>query len=166
MSYYRKMEVNTPELKGTLHVTDSLDEAKQLRAAGEAVLIYFHDENRNEDFSDFMFGVEEPAHLEDEYVERVYRRLKGLPWNILKTQRCLIRETTPEDVEDFFRIYSDPAFTKSGGTGIYHRCSLAEKGVRGRGVPGDSGLWHGSAGLPGGECSGGDRKRSVVKVMR
>lgn len=112
MSYYRKIEVNTIELKGTLHVTDSLAEAKQLRAAGEAVLIYFHDGNKDEDFADFMFGVEEPDHLEDEYVERVYRRLKGLPWNILQTGRCLIRETTPEDVEDFFRIYSDPAITQ------------------------------------------------------
>ena len=45
-------------------------------------------------------------------MERVYRRLKGLPWNILETERCLIRETTPEDVEDFFHIYSDPAITE------------------------------------------------------
>lgn len=112
MNYFRKIEVNTAELKGVLYVTDSAGEAKRLRDAGEAVLVYFHDGNKEEDLSEFVFGVEDPEHLEDEYTERVYRRLKGLPWNILETERCLIRETTPEDVEDFFRIYSDPAITK------------------------------------------------------
>lgn len=112
VSYFKEIDVNTTELKGILYVTDSSAEARRLRDAGEAVLIYFHDGNGREDFSDFTFGVEDPENLEADYVERVYRRLKGLPWNILKTRRCLIRETTPEDVEDFFRIYSDPAITK------------------------------------------------------
>ena len=56
--------------------------------------------------------MEDPEDLEPEYVERVYRRLKGLPWNILETDRCLVRETTPEDVEVFYRIYSNPAVTR------------------------------------------------------
>lgn len=112
MSYFRKIEVNTEELKGILYVTDSSSEAKALQDTGEAVLVYFHDGNRDQDFSGFTFGVEDPEHLEDDYVERVYRRLKGLPWNILETERCLVRETTPEDVEDFFRIYSEPSITK------------------------------------------------------
>lgn len=112
MDYLRTIEINTPELKGVLYVTDDPSEAERLRDSGEAVLVYFHDGNRDRDFSGFTFGVEDPEQLEDEYVERVYRRLKGLPWNILETERCLIRETTPEDVEDFFRIYSDPAVTK------------------------------------------------------
>lgn len=112
MSYLKTIEVNTAESEGILYVTDSLPEAERLRDRGEAVLVYFHDGNREGDFSGFTFGVEDPEHLEDEYVERVYRRLKGLPWNILETERCLIRETTPEDVEDFFHIYSDPAITK------------------------------------------------------
>lgn len=112
MSYFRKIELETAKLKGTLYVTDDAGEAKALRDAGEAVLAYFHEGNKEEDFSGFTFGVEDPEHLEADYVERVYRRLKGLPWNILETERCLIRETVPEDVEDFFRIYSDPAITE------------------------------------------------------
>lgn len=112
MSYMKEIEVDTAGLKGTLYVTDSRREAEELRGSGEAVAIYFHEGNEGEDFSGFAYGVEEPEQLEKEYVERVYRRLKGLPWNILETERCLIRETTPEDVEDFFRIYSDPAITR------------------------------------------------------
>lgn len=112
MSYFKKIEVNAAELKGILYVTDSRAEAETLRAGGEAVLIYLHEGNRDQDFSGFPFGAENPEQLEEEYVERVYRRLKGLPWNILETDRCLIRETTPEDVEDFFLIYSDPSVTE------------------------------------------------------
>lgn len=112
MKYLKKIKLNSAELKGILYVTDSAVKAKALRDAGEAVLVYFHEGNKEEDFSEFTFGIEDPDHLEDEYTERVYRRLKGLPWNILETERCLIRETMPEDVEDFFRIYSDPAITK------------------------------------------------------
>ncbi|MCM1191706.1 MAG: GNAT family N-acetyltransferase [Butyrivibrio sp.] len=112
MGYLKRIEVNAAELKGTLYVTDSPKEAERLRDAGEAVLIWFHDGNKDCDFSGYTFGVEDPEQLEEDYIERVYRRLKGLPWKILETERCLIRETTPEDVEDFFRIYSDPAITE------------------------------------------------------
>ncbi len=112
MSYMKEIEINTAGLKGILYVTDSRRKAEELRNSGEAVAIYFHEGNKDEDFSGFTYGVEEPEQLEEEYAERVYRRLKGLPWNILETERCLIRETTPEDVEDFFRIYSDPDITR------------------------------------------------------
>lgn len=112
MSYLKKIEVNTERTQGVLYVTDSASEAVSLRDRGEAVLVYFHDGNRDQDFSGFTFGVEEPEQMETDYVERVYRRLKGLPWDILETERCLLRETVPEDVEDFFRIYSDPAITE------------------------------------------------------
>lgn len=95
-----------------LYVTDDIETARELRDIGQAVLIWLHEGNREQDFSEFLYAVEDPIGLEPEYVDKVYRRLKGLPWNILETERCLIRETTPEDVEDFYRIYSDPAITR------------------------------------------------------
>ena len=102
------MRIDTP----VLYVTDDAQTARSLRERGEAVLIYLHRDNQDQDFSDFYYAVEDPDNLEAEYVDKVYRRLKGLPWDILETERCLIRETTPEDVDDFFHIYSDPAITK------------------------------------------------------
>lgn len=106
------MEVHTGEQCGTLYVTDDEKTALMLRDRGEAVLIYFHEGNRGSDFSGFLFGVEEPENLEKDYVEKVYRRLKGMPWDILETKRCLIRETVPEDVDSFYEIYSDPSITE------------------------------------------------------
>ena len=112
MYYLEKIEIHTEETEGTLYVTDDSSLAEELKNKGEAVLIYFHPGNRGEDFSGFRFGVEESEQIEPEYAERVYRRLKGLPWKILETQRCVVRETVPEDVDAFFTIYSDPAITE------------------------------------------------------
>lgn len=95
-----------------LYITDDAATAKRLRDAGEAVLVHLHPGNSNQDFSQFLFAVEQPEDLDAEYVEKVYRRLKGLPWDILETDRCLVRETITEDVEDFYRIYSVPSITE------------------------------------------------------
>lgn len=103
----------SPEGSGAaLYVTDDAAAAEGLRRSGEAVIIYLHPGNRHQDFSGYLFAVEDPEGLEPEYIERVYRRLKGLPWNILETARCLVRETVPGDVEDFYRIYSHPDITR------------------------------------------------------
>lgn len=112
MSYLKKIRVNTEGADALLYVTDDKSRAEELKRNGEAVLIYFHAGNAGEDFSEFHFGVEAPEQVDAVYAERVYRRLKGLPWTILETERCVIRETTEEDVEDFFRIYGDPAITR------------------------------------------------------
>ncbi len=112
LAYLKEIPVRVEEAEAVLYVTDDAGTGKELRGRGEAVIIYIHPENRSQDFSGFLFAVEDPEELEPEYVERVYRRLKGMPWNILETARCLIRETTPEDVEAFYRIYSHPSITE------------------------------------------------------
>lgn len=112
MVYCKEIEIETEGQRGVLYVTDDAQTARGLKKRGRAVLVYLHPGNEDQDFSEFLFAVEDPEDLEAEYVERVYRRLKGMPWNILETERCLIRETTPEDVEDFYRIYSHPSITK------------------------------------------------------
>lgn len=110
--YFREIKFSLEGGEAVLYVTDDGKAARELRAQGKAVLAYLHPGNREEDFSAFLFAVEDPEELEPEYVERVYRRLKGMPWNIMETERCLIRETTPEDVEAFYSIYSHPSITK------------------------------------------------------
>lgn len=112
MFYLKEIKVSAEGEQGILYVTDDRETAQTLREKGEPVLIYLHSGNRGQDFSGFLFAVEDPEDLEPEYVERVYRRLKGLPWHILQTARCVVRETVTEDVDAFYRIYSDPAITE------------------------------------------------------
>lgn len=112
MAYLKEIPLAVDGERAVLYVTDDAAAGEELRSRGEAVIIYLHPENRDQDFSGFLFAVEDPEELEPEYVERAYRRLKGMPWNILETDRCLVRETMPEDVEAFYRIYSNPAITE------------------------------------------------------
>ncbi len=112
VSYLKRIEFVTEGSKGTLYITDESHVAKMLQNQGEAVLVYLHSGNMAQDFSQFLFAVEDPEELEPEYIERVYRRLKGLPWYIVDTERCRIRETSPEDVEAFYEIYEEPSITR------------------------------------------------------
>lgn len=76
------------------------------------VLIYLHEGNRDEDFGDARYALEEPEETEPEYLERVYRRCRNLPWEILVTERCWLRETVEEDVDSFWRMYGDEEITR------------------------------------------------------
>lgn len=112
MDDLKKMSVIIDGAERVLYATDRLETARELKCRGQAVVVYLHEGNREQDFSEFPYAVEELSALDAEYAERVYRRLKGLPWTILETDRCVIRETTVEDVDYFYKIYSDPEITK------------------------------------------------------
>ena len=48
---------------------------------------------------------------DEEYLYRILLRILGRPWTILETERLLVRETTVEDVDRFYEIYSQPGIT-------------------------------------------------------
>lgn len=98
--------------EATLWITDSAVQGRKLLAEGKAVLIWLHEGNRSQDFSAFRYACDNPAELDRDYLEGIYRRFRGIPWDILETERCLVRETTVEDVEEFYRIYREPSITE------------------------------------------------------
>ncbi|MBR3574633.1 MAG: GNAT family N-acetyltransferase [Lachnospiraceae bacterium] len=53
-----------------------------------------------------------PEYFDEDYLEKIYRRLLRIPWDILETDRCVIRETTVSDLDSFYEIYSDPGITR------------------------------------------------------
>lgn len=94
-----------------LYVTDSGEMARKLLIGGSAVLVWLHERNRAQSFVGVKYAFEDPEALDTEYMERVYRRYVGIPWDILETERCLLRETVEEDVPAFYKIYSEPVIT-------------------------------------------------------
>lgn len=76
------------------------------------VLIYLHSGNQGADFGDACYALEEPEEVEPEYLERVYRRCYNLPWEILVTEHCWLRETVEEDVDSFWKMYQDSELTR------------------------------------------------------
>ncbi len=95
-----------------LWIVDSSWMAERMSKQGIPFVVFLHANNQTEDFSMARFGVESPEEIDIEYYDNVYRRFTGIPWDILETSRCLIRETTEKDVEVFYNIYKDPSITK------------------------------------------------------
>ena len=96
----------------TLYITDSETAYHAQRRQGKYVLPYRHEGNRDSGFSGALYVIEQIEETDYETVDMAYRRLAGLPWEILTTGRCIIRETTAEDVDSFYRIYAEPEVTK------------------------------------------------------
>lgn len=95
-----------------LYVTDQAEVYNAMRKQGCYVLPCLHENNRNESFPSALYAVENPEEMDEESYDLAYRRLAGLPWEILETGRCALRETTVEDVDSFYRIYAEPSITE------------------------------------------------------
>jgi len=94
-----------------MYITDSGSVYNTLRKEGCYVLPCLHENNRKETFPGAVYAVEKLEETDFASLDMAYRRLAGLPWRILETERLFVRETTVEDVDSFYRIYEDPSVT-------------------------------------------------------
>lgn len=93
-------------------ITDKPSEAEYFAANHIPYIVYLHDNNRDESFPSGAFCVESLSDIDAEYLDRVYRRTRGLPWIICETDRLIIREITVEDVPRLYELYADTSVTK------------------------------------------------------
>ncbi len=100
------------EREGIMYVTDQAEAYAALREQGCYVLPYLHENNRGEFFPGALYAVENLEEMNEESFDLAYRRLAELPWEILTTKRCEVRETTVEDVDSFYQIYEEPSITE------------------------------------------------------
>ena len=98
--------------KETLYITDSESAYHTLRRQGRYVLPYRHENTGDSDFTGALYVIEQIEEIGYDTIDMAYRRLAGLPWEILITERCIIRETTESDVDSFYEIYAEPEITK------------------------------------------------------
>lgn len=103
-------EEDIPAKQEALYITDCAAKAMELGTHNLSVLGYAH--APGEQFLKIEYIMEQPQDLDVEYLERVFRRYRGIPWDILETRRCILRETTVEDVDTFFEIYREPEIVK------------------------------------------------------
>lgn len=57
------------------------------------------------------YCIESLSDADGEYLERIYRRTKKIPWDIVETKRLVIREITPQDVPRLYELYADNSIT-------------------------------------------------------
>lgn len=98
--------------KGTLYITDKEFILKKLLAYELPTAVFLHEGNRKQNLSGAQYAFEQPEDLDVEYLERVYCRYAGIPWEILRTKRCILRESRIEDVDAFYELYKEPEITR------------------------------------------------------
>ena len=70
---------------GVLWITDQGQRARELLRQGCPVLAWLHEHNRDQNFSGVRYACENLEELDWDYMEKVYRRYMGIPWDILTT---------------------------------------------------------------------------------
>lgn len=100
------------ESDGILYLTDDVNLLRIWEKCGMKGAVLLHQDNRQEDFNGIMYALEQVEELGREELDRIYRRLHGLPWRILETERCVVREITVGDVDRLYEIYAEPSVTE------------------------------------------------------
>ncbi len=92
---------------GAFLITDDRKAADWALQRGIGFAVYLSEAGRGQNFPEALYCIEELSALDARQLERMYRRFHGLPWTILETRRCIVREITPEDVDALYEIYAD-----------------------------------------------------------
>lgn len=88
---------------------------KTLREAAElsvAAVGYKNPRFPNEDLFAAEILIEGFEEIDFYFLERMYQRKHGLPWRVIETKRCYLREMTTDDLPDLYEMYAGKDMTK------------------------------------------------------
>lgn len=57
------------------------------------------------------YVISEVQGIDERYLNRVFCRFHDIPWRILETKRCVVREFAMNDLDDLFGLYNKPGMT-------------------------------------------------------
>lgn len=95
-----------------VRITESAEEAAVYDAARIPYIVWINEKNRDMRFPCGAYCVERLSDIDGQYLERVYRRFAGLPWDIVETDRIKVREITVEDVPSLYELYRDESVVR------------------------------------------------------
>lgn len=93
-------------------ITESAEEAAYFDTNRIPYIVWLNDRNQYSSFPSGAYCVEQLSDIDTQYLDRVYRRFKGIPWDIVETQRLRIREIATEDVMQLYDLYQDESVAK------------------------------------------------------
>ena len=88
-------------------VTDKRLSADIALRLGIGFSVYLNGENDASDFKDALYCIDNISTMSDDTLLKMYQRFNNIPWTILETDRCIVREITVEDVDRLYEIYAD-----------------------------------------------------------
>ena len=106
----KAFEIN-PEAE-KLYVVETQKDLQWLKSRNLPVVAWIHAGNKDQNLSEAFYAVGDPHALDMDFYERAYRREKKIPWDIVETERCLVREMIPEDGVAFEKIYEPEEIRK------------------------------------------------------
>lgn len=97
---------------GILYLADTEENLRILKGYHLPAAAWRHADNQDQNLAAAFYALESLEELDEDFFERVYRREKGIPWEILETARCIVREMQPKDAEAFEEIYRDQVVSR------------------------------------------------------
>lgn len=108
VSLMTEKEISPLSLEEVLWIVDRQDRGLALLQQHCSVIHLLSEENA---FSNIPYAIESLEAAEYSYLERIYRRYHKIPWEIVETKRCRVREIQVEDVDRLYEIYQDSSIT-------------------------------------------------------
>lgn len=75
-------------------------------------LLFLHEGNKNAPMQQIPYAVMDFEGIDYAYLCDIYKRFFHIPWTILETERCVLREMTPEDLDALYEVYADPEISR------------------------------------------------------
>ena len=92
-----------------LYIADSERLLRQLQDLGAASCGYSHSGNGGQAPKRVDYILMEPQWVDRDSLVKIWQRQRRLPWTILETARCVVREFVPEDLEAIRALYDEEA---------------------------------------------------------
>ena len=82
------------------------------KSLGIATMAYANPNIPNQTYSGVDMIVEGLEEVDADFLEKVYQRYHNIPWTILETERCIVRELSLLDLDALFELYADEDMDK------------------------------------------------------
>lgn len=93
-------------------MTDIPDVCRLAQEKGIPSLLYLHDGNKEESISQIPYAITDFDGIDYAYLCNIAKRFYHIPWTILQTRRCVLREMTEDDLDALYEVYRDPEVSK------------------------------------------------------
>lgn len=108
---------NDMELKNSIESNEKIKNTSLLIAASDetimlgkalniAIMAYVNPSFPKQSYSGVEMLVEGFEEVDADFLEKVYQRFHHIPWTILETGRCVVRELSLDDLDDLFELYA------------------------------------------------------------